>query len=207
MIVTIGPLVQEAPTQWWRSSLLYVFGSAIGGMTVFVGIAYVGHYTLEQIPLLVRWGLMGVSAGALSLREFGMFTWRLPMIYRTIPRRWWGRLGPDRGALLWGLLLGAGVTTIIPFTTFYIVGIWAALIGEPSYGAALGLSYGVARALPVILASGALARSHPNSPRVAVSRIAEALASREGMLYMINGTALAVVAGATFSTILLTVLS
>src|SRR5437763_11889682 len=125
MIATIGPLVQEARRQWWRSSLLYVVGSVVGGLALFTGVAYAGRYTVARLHPVMQWMLVGAFAGALSLRELGMLRWRLPMVYRTIPRIWWVRLGSDWGALIWGLLLGFGVATIIPFGTFYVVGLWA----------------------------------------------------------------------------------
>ncbi|MGH3450075.1 MAG: hypothetical protein ACRDQW_04975 [Haloechinothrix sp.] len=50
-----------------------------------------------------------------------------------------------------------GITTVIPFGTFYALALAALLFADPVYGLAVGATYGVARALPVLVASGAIA--------------------------------------------------
>ena len=55
-----------------------------------------------------------------------------------------------RGRRPFGLTIGAGVFTFIPFTSFYVLLAWELLLANPWAGALLGAAYGLARSLPVI---------------------------------------------------------
>ena len=74
-----------------------------------------------------------------------------------MPRDWWERLGPTRGAAIYGLVLGLGITTLVPFAAFYFLLAAAAVVG-PTMGLWVGLGYGLGRAAPVLFASVAIVR-------------------------------------------------
>jgi sulfite exporter TauE/SafE len=55
-------------------------------------------------------------------------------------------------AATWAALLGVGLLTFLPYASFFLgptVALWS---GNPLLGAALGLAYGVGRALPTLTA-------------------------------------------------------
>jgi hypothetical protein len=70
---------------------------------------------------------------------------------------------PLLGAVAFGLILGAGIFTFIPFTSFYLLLVWELLAG-PVAGAVLGGAYGLARALPVLAGAWTSARGAPIAP-------------------------------------------
>ena len=72
---------------------------------------------------------------------------------------------------LYGVLLGLGFTTfVLTFGVFALAGI-AVAVGEPLTGLAVGLAFGIGRALPIVLVA-------PVADRPAGIRVTEAMAGR-----------------------------
>jgi hypothetical protein len=196
MIATIGPLVQEARRQWWQSTLLFVLGSAAGGAVTFGLLGCLGQFTLGEIRPAVLWTGFAAAAYMFALQELGSIKWALPGTTRSVPKNWWEDLGPSKGALAYGIGLGLGITTVVPFASFYSLALWAVLSANAEYAVALGLAYGVARALPVLLAGVVLApRRRVPDPRATVARIAEWGLRRGRFARRANGLADAALAG------------
>ena len=80
----------------------------------------------------------------------------IPTLHRSVPQAWWVLYGPTRGALAYGVVLGLGVTTVIPFAGFYLMLLLIVVLGFPA-GTLIGIAYGFGRSLPVWLASLAIA--------------------------------------------------
>jgi hypothetical protein len=151
MIATIAPLVKVATRQWLISTSLYVVASAAGGSLIGFLCGWVGQNLFGSVPtpVLVPCALL------LGLLDVGLIGTRVPTISGSVPRDWWERLGPTRAAMLYGVILGFGVTTLVPLASFYFLLTAAALTG-PTVGALIGLAYGTARAVPVLIASFAI---------------------------------------------------
>ncbi|MGH2488791.1 MAG: hypothetical protein ACRDFR_04150, partial [Candidatus Limnocylindria bacterium] len=98
-------------------------------------------------------------------------------------------LGPFSRSLAMGAALGGGFGVGCPFPTYQAVLAWAALTGNPLYGAALLASNALGRAAP-LLAAGALA--YRGTDQRAISRW---LLSNSTRAKLISGTGLAVFAG------------
>ena len=91
---------------------------------------------------------------------------------------------------LYGVLLGLGFTTfVLTFGVFALAGIAFAL-GDPQIGLAIGLAFGIGRAVPIALVA-------PIADREAGQRITEAMAGRPGIYRGVRfGDGLALLAAA-----------
>lgn len=185
MVGTIGPLVRRAPHIWAVSSTLFAAGCVTGA--VLLGAATSLGGTL--VPPLIRetrawWGALAAIAGVLAMRDLGLVWVPLPIRHATTTRTWWHRFGPYRTAILWGLQLGVGISTVVPYGAFYLLLLGVLWEGSPFLGARLLAVYGLARAAPTIL--GAIPIARGVSPRV----VSEwGMGSRELLFYRLNGLA------------------
>jgi hypothetical protein len=151
MIATIAPLVKVARQQWITSITLFVVASAAAGGLIGLICGWAGQNLFGGVPVTV----LVPCAFVLGLLDLGLIGSRVPTISGSVPRDWWERLGPTWAAALYGMVLGMGVTTLVPLATFYFL-LTAAALSGPTVGAAIGIAYGSARAVPVVIASVAI---------------------------------------------------
>jgi len=104
-----------------------------GGMTVAVPVAAAG--------VAVLYGLSYVAGRPLPV----------PKSSRQVPKLWREAFSPTTAAILYGGGLGLGFFTRVPYLTFYAAAGTAALSRDPLLGALAGLTFGLARALPLVL--------------------------------------------------------
>ncbi|MBI2766532.1 MAG: hypothetical protein HYX53_11560 [Chloroflexi bacterium] len=153
MVGTIAPLVKVARKQWAISSVLFLVSCT--------GVAVLGGASLGLLGRLVDIAqptslvLIGGVSLCLALVDITPSIARVPSLGWSVPRSWWERFGPNRGAVAYGTVLGLGVSTVVPYASFYLLLFGALLLG-PTAGIAIGASYGFARALPVPIASAAI---------------------------------------------------
>ena len=114
----------------------------------------------------------------------------LPQLRRQLPEHWRRLMPMPVAAGLYGVLLGLGFTTfVLTFGVFALAGIAFAL-GDPQIGLAIGLAFGVGRAVPIALVA-------PIADREAGQRITEAMAGRPGIYRGVRfGDGLALLAAA-----------
>jgi hypothetical protein len=151
MIATIAPLVKVAPLQGLASVAIHVVSSVIGGALIGSVAGWMGSSLFGGAGSIIL--LVTAFAGALA--DLDLIGRGTPTLGGSVPRSWWERFGPLAGSGLYGLVLGTGVTTLVPVMAFYVVVVGAAIVG-PTLGAAVGAVYGLARGLPVIIASAAV---------------------------------------------------
>ena len=73
-----------------------------------------------------------------------------PQIRRQLPEHWRRVMPMPVAAALYGILLGLGFTTfVLTFGVWALAGISLAL-GEPAVGVAIGIGFGVGRAIPIV---------------------------------------------------------
>lgn len=161
MVGTIAPLVKVAPASWAISITLFVTASMVAGAVGFSVIAHLGSVAaLSPYTVFV---LAFVTMQGLALAELTPSAVRMPSLGWSVPRTWWERFGPTIGSTIYGSVLGLGVTTVIPYAGFYALMAMAVFLG-PQTAVAIGITYGFARALPVLLASTAVVLgTDPNS--------------------------------------------
>lgn len=165
MISVVMPLGQRnhSPAFWLLRGLLYIVASTVGGALVGGLVSALGGLVRSWLPLPVALGVLVVVALAYALHE--LHVWRLPHPERAwqVPNEWIVRR-PLLGVVAFGLTIGTGLFTYIPFTSFYLLLAWEALLTPPALGAALGAAYGLARALPVLVGGWITWRGRPMLP-------------------------------------------
>jgi len=86
----------------------------------------------------------------MGLREYGVIRVPLPEITRQVAEGWRSRWSPWVAWGLYGIGLGHGLLTIVPFASYYVTLLGVLLTGKPSIGALVMAVYGLMRALPAI---------------------------------------------------------
>jgi cytochrome c biogenesis protein CcdA len=163
----------------WLHGLGCVCGSAlIGALLGSLGLVMRAQELLfTSLPVLLLTGVVG------------MLRIPAPKVSRQVFAKWRLTLAPRTAALLYGLELGFGFTTYVTATTFYVVSVWAILVGDPWLGA-LGMSaFGVGRALPLFLLSR---RATDTEERI---RLSAALDPWKPAIHLLNGMALSCAGG------------
>ena len=195
MIETIGPTGHSGglPTTLAASATFAPF-AVVGAVATFAGLAWLGSL-LHGAASTAAYVLAAVLALAAAIAEArGLRI--VPQVRRQLPVGWRATMPMPLAAAGYGVLLGLG------FTTFVLsYGVWALMgvslaVGEPAVGLAIGLAFGVGRALPIVVLA-------PLADRPAGERACEAMAMRTGLLRGVraaDGAALALVAVALAGT-------
>ena len=173
MIETIGPHGHDAGRATTVSACAtFAVGALVGGVITFGGLAALGelvHGAAGDVSYLIA-AALAVCAAVAELRGTPI----LPQLRRQLPEHWRRVMPMPVAAGLYGVLLGLGFTTfVLTFGVFALAGIAFAL-GDPQIGLAIGLAFGVGRAVPIALVA-------PIADRDAGQRITEAMAGRPGI--------------------------
>jgi hypothetical protein len=148
MVETLAP---DGYARRLRTSLAacvtFAVGALAGGAITFGGLALVGAALGAGGPVALGLAaVVAVAAAAAELRGLRI----APQIRRQVPEAWRRALPVPLAAAGYGVLLGLGFTTfVLTFAVWALAGASIAL-GDPALGLAVGLAFGVGRALPVI---------------------------------------------------------
>jgi hypothetical protein len=155
MLSSISPVGEASRRQRWSvTAIAHLLGATLGGATVGALLGAVGALVLLALDspatstLLLVLAVAAMAGLALDLSPAGE---HVPSWRRQVDERW---LTTYRGWVYgagYGLQLGAGMATIIPASTTYVLGLAALLTGSPVSGAILGATFGAVRALPLLL--------------------------------------------------------
>jgi sulfite exporter TauE/SafE len=184
MLTSISPLGERARgNRFWRTAVAYAAGSLLGGTAVGSALGALGAVALDDVRDAVTYGVLAAAAlVGLALDVTG----RLPTVHRQVDERW---LTDYRGWVYgagFGLQLGVGVVTIVTASTTYVAWIAAFLTGSLASGALVGATFGLARALPLLVTArvrtpGQLATLHRRIAGAA-SRVGSATRAAQAML-------------------------
>jgi len=173
MIETIGPVGHTGgrPTTI-AACVTFTLGALVGGVATFGALGALGALVHGADDGLA-YALAAAIAAAAALAEIrGVAI--VPQVRRQLPEHWRRAMPMPVAAGLYGILLGLGFTTfVLTFGVFALAGIVLAL-GEPAVGIAVGLAFGVGRALPIALLA-------PIADRPAGIRVTELMAERPGI--------------------------
>lgn len=161
MVTTISPLVKGSRVRWLASLFLFTLSAMLGAAILGALLAVAGRTLLGpglSNPQL--WTLL-MAAVLAGMHDARIVRLPLPLLHRSVPQSWWVEWGWARASIAYGAVLGLGVTTVIPYASFYIVPLAAFALAQPDFGWWLGTAYGLSRALPVAFASIAFARDLP----------------------------------------------
>jgi hypothetical protein len=126
----------------------FVPGAALGGVVTFGALAALGglvHGVGGRATFVVA-AAIAVAGAVLEARGVRI----VPQIRRQLPEGWRWRMPLPLASCLYGILLGLGFTTfVLSFGVWALAAISFAL-GNVTTGVAVGLAFGVGRALPVV---------------------------------------------------------
>src|SRR5690349_6039802 len=149
MVETIGPTGHTGgrPTTW-AALATFIPGALVGGVVTFgllalLGDAVHGEGGAVSYGIAAAIALLAAIADARGLPI-------VPQIRRQLPEHWRRVMPMPVAAFLYGALLGLGFTTfVLSFGVWALAGISFA-VGDPAAGIAIGLAFGVGRAIPVL---------------------------------------------------------
>lgn len=149
MLTSITPLGERGrANRWGRTATAYVVASALAGTVLGALLGVIGA-AADPPRTAALIALAAIAAGA-ALGDAADH--RPPSWRRQVDENW---LPTYRGWVYgagYGGQLGLGVVTIVTSATTYAVLAAEVLVGSVGGGALLGLVFGLARALPLLLA-------------------------------------------------------
>jgi hypothetical protein len=200
VIVPLGKGTKDVV--WWIIRvILYTLGSTLGAalLALLLGLAGMGlGAVLPNIGYGWVTALFGVLALVFALKELNIIKLPALQIGWQVPQSW---MRPSRtlGNTLYGIVLGAGIFTFIPFASFYLLLMWEVAAGAASLQAAvmLGVIYGFFRGLPAVAGGISILRGQYPLP------VSDWLLSHLGLWHAINGLVLLLVGGLLLGSIIL----
>lgn len=179
MLTSISPLGERARgNRWGRTATFYVGGSVLGGAALGGLLGAVGQVLLAPLPLL--------AAAVLLVCALADLVGLMPRGRRQVDEDWLTRYRGWVYGSGFGFQLGLGVVTIVTSAATYAVLALALLAGSFGIGLAIGATFGLVRALPLL----ALRRAEsPTAVRDAAQRL-------DGLRGVAARSTLAVLAGA-----------
>jgi len=153
MVAQIGPLVQVGRKK--TALALHVLGGIVGGLTIGVLLGFAGMLlraaigdALDTVFLIVVPAALVYAASV----DLGLLHVRPLTRVRQTPGDWPCSMGHYPGIFAWGVDLGLGVTTRIPYQSLLVIPLSAFLVGDLASAVAITTAYGAARALAVVAA-------------------------------------------------------
>jgi hypothetical protein len=154
MVGTIAPLVQRQKKQWLISVSTFIVAGTIAGLSLGLALGTASlmgaRFGLTRPVMVYLLSAVTLLAGGIDL---GVVNVALPNPHRSVPQRWWLEHDPIGASAAYGFVLGLGITTAIPFASFYIV-LVCSFVGGAAIGALVGAVYGFSRSVTVLIASG-----------------------------------------------------
>lgn len=129
-----------------------MIAAPVGGGVVGSACGFVGQELGTHVPRLpvIGWWLIAIVALAYGLAELGGLRWWLPQRHWQVPQSW-GRHGRVAYAAAFGVVLGAGFLTFVPYVGYHLL-LGVCVVGaDPQRGGMLMVIFGMARAAPVLL--------------------------------------------------------
>jgi hypothetical protein len=168
MIETIGPTGHSGgPATTAAACVTFTLGALAGGVATFAALALAGSLLGGGSAAYVIAAALAACAAVAELRGLRI----APQVRRQLPEHWRRVMPMPVAAGLYGALLGLGFTTfVLSFGVFALAGITFA-VGDLELGLAVGLAFGIGRALPVAFTA-------PLADRPAGRRITDTMAQR-----------------------------
>lgn len=166
MLTSISPLGEQARgNRWAVTAAAYVAGSLLGGASLGALLGFLGP---RPLPL--------AAAAACALAAVADLAGLLPRGHRQVDEDWLTRYRGWVYGLGFGYQLGMGVVTIVTSASTYAALAVALFSGSAWAGAAIGGTFGLVRALPLLT----LRRARTPAALRATGRRLDQLAARAG---------------------------
>ncbi|MET0628009.1 MAG: sulfite exporter TauE/SafE family protein [Acidimicrobiia bacterium] len=154
MLASINPLGERSRNRSWSTTVSwYVAGSILGGAVLGATLGGLGAVldravSPTSVGVAAAAGVLGVAALAFELHLGGLV---LPTVRRQVDEGWLASYRSWVYAGGFGFQLGLGVVTVVTTATVYLAWAFAVLAGSVGAGLAIGIAFGAARALPMLL--------------------------------------------------------
>ncbi len=145
--MTMGPLGRGKGRRLFFLGTLHVIGAVLGGS--LIGSILGGLGTLFSLSLW-RPGFLGVVGIFAIWQCLSRRPARLGFYWQQVPRHWQYTMSDKLRYLLWGVLLGSEVATLIPYSSLLVV-LVAQLTSGVTLGGLSGLLFGGTRELVALL--------------------------------------------------------
>jgi hypothetical protein len=160
MLGSITPLGERGRnSRWWVTMTAFVLGSTAGGVMLGGGLGWLGSLVEGALdgstPTAATSAAANGTASLLALGvvmligaafDLGAMPVALPTVHRQVDERWLQRYRGWVYGLGFGFQLGLGVVTIVVTAAVYAIFAAAFLSGSAFWGAAIGGTFGLARA-------------------------------------------------------------
>jgi hypothetical protein len=171
----------RAARRRWIAQAALAGGLVLGAAAVFGALGAIGA-VLEPSSVFVV--AAGALAGAAVLIDLAGLRVR-PQVHFQVPEPWRRTMPLSRALFLYGVLLGAGVTTLVPAAAVWALLALSVALGSAGGGLAIGLSFALGRALPLLAVRDETALAErPRGPR-----LLRALASVSLLIALVAGAA------------------
>lgn len=129
------------------SCATFTMGAVIGGLVTFVLLASLGGVLSSEggVVALAVAALIAALAAAAEFAELRI----IPQIPRQVPESWRRMMPLPVAGVLYGALLGLGFTTFVLTMAVWALAAIAVALGSLAIGAAIGIRFGLGRALPI----------------------------------------------------------
>ena len=171
MMGSITPLGQRARgSRFWPTATAYVVSSALAGLLVGVVLGVVGLPVAHALSWPARVAILAAATLVGLATDLGLGGLRLPTVHRQVNEEWMLRYrGPVYGAGF-GFQLGSGIVTIVTTSAIYAALLGELLVGNVATAAFIGLTFGAARALPILAVTGVREPRQLGRVQVALAR-------------------------------------
>ena len=146
MVGTVGAARQEGRRAFALTAAAFATGLALGATLVFGALGLLGETVHSRVLVIIA---VAVAAAAILSDAAGLRV--RPQIRFQVPERWRRTMPLPQALFLYGLLLGAGLTTYVPATAAWALPALGLAVGDVAASLAIGLGFAVGRALPVLL--------------------------------------------------------
>lgn len=152
MLASITPLGERGRRmRWGRTMAAYVVGSVLGGAAIGAVLGGLGGLVPARPGRLAA--ALAVAVVCLVAAGLDLTRRRLPTLHRQVDEDWLQRYRGWVYGVGFGFQLGLGVVTIVTTGTVYAALALAALTQSGLGGLAVGATFGLVRALPVLAAA------------------------------------------------------
>jgi hypothetical protein len=127
------------------SCATFGLGACVGGVATFLALSSAGML-LSGVVATSAAAAIALTAAIVEARGVPI----APQIRRQVPERWRRTLPLPFAAGLYGVLLGLGFTTYVLTFAVWALAALVFAAGDPATGVAVGLAFGIGRALPIV---------------------------------------------------------
>lgn len=129
---------------------MYGLSAGVAGAVFGLMITTALYLLTFWIPMQLKLWFLLVMISVYMLREFKLVQVPVPQMKWQVPTSWLIHT-PKWNMCIWGTILGAGIFTYNPHSTFFLLHLTLGLLYNPLLGLIIGAVYGIGRVLPTFL--------------------------------------------------------